>query len=58
MELWIPVNNSRKQFVFITSAKNLNDLIDGFTINSNIMEDKLGKNGLPPFVEIRLAVFL
>ena len=42
----VAVNFVEDKYVFIASAENLNDIIDWFTINSNIMEENLEESGL------------
>ena len=42
----VAVNFVEDKYVFIASAKNKNDTIDWYTINSNIVEDYLEDSGL------------
>lgn len=42
----VAVNFVEDKYVFIASAENMNDTIDWFTINSNIVEETLENSGL------------
>ena len=42
----VAVNFVEDKYVFIASAENMNDTIDWFTINSNIVEEILENSGL------------